>query len=220
MTYHVRQMRKEDVSQVTDIDHEAFSSWWPLTNYDHELENHMAHYIVACDNTEKYVEAEPDGKGLSRLTSRVKELFNHNGNGEVMPIPQDKIVGFAGFWIMAGEAHIISIAVKASYRERGIGELVLATLIEHAKSLGADVVTLEARVSNYVAQNLYLKYGFRKVGVRYGYYTDNREDAVVMTTDALASVPYQAKLKKLKQEYTRKYGVEFPETSLKQQSPP
>jgi len=198
LTYRVRLMRKEDVSQVTDIDHEAFSSWWPLTNYDHELENHMAHYIVAYDDAEKYVEAGPDGKGFSRLTSKVKELFNHNGNGEAAPVPQDKLVGFAGFWIMAGEAHIISIAVKASHRGRGIGELILAMLIEQAKSLGADVVTLEARVSNYVAQNLYLKYGFRKVGTRYGYYTDNREDAVIMTTDALASVPYHSKLKKLK----------------------
>ncbi len=168
MTYHVRLMRKEDVSQVTDIDHEAFSSWWPLTNYEHELENHMAHYIVAYDDTEKYIEEEPDGKGLSRITSKVKEIFNHNGTSEAAPVPQDRIAGFAGFWIMAGEAHIISIAVKATYRGRGVGELTLANLIDLARSLGADVVTLEARVSNYVAQNLYLKYGFRKVGIRYG----------------------------------------------------
>ena len=219
MTYHVRLTRKEDVSQVTDIDHEAFSSWWPLTNYEHELENHMAHYIVAYDDSEKYVEEEPDGKGFSRITSKVKEIFNHNG-AEGAPVPQDKIVGFAGFWIMAGEAHIISIAVKASYRGRGIGELILAHLIDLARSLGADVVTLEARVSNYIAQNLYLKYGFKKVGIRNGYYTDNREDAVIMTTDTITSVPYQSKLKKLKQEYTKKWGTQFPEPSLKPQSPP
>ncbi len=220
MTYHVRLMRKEDVSQVTDIDHEAFASWWPLTNYEHELENHMAHYIVAYDDVEKYVEPEPDGKGLARFTSKVKEIFNHNANSDVSPPPQDKIVGFAGFWIMAGEAHIISIAVKASYRGRGVGELVLASLIDQAKSQGAEVVTLEARVSNYVAQNLYLKYGFKKVGIRYGYYTDNREDAVIMTTDTVTSVPYMNKLKKLKQDYTKRYGIEFPEPSVKQQSPP
>jgi ribosomal-protein-alanine N-acetyltransferase len=215
----VRLTRKEDVSQVTDIDHEAFSSWWPLTNYEHELENHMAHYIVAYDDSEKYVEEEPDGKGFSRITSKVKEIFNYNGAGGA-PVPQDKIVGFAGFWIMAGEAHIISIAVKASYRGRGIGELILAHLIDLARSLGADVVTLEARVSNYIAQNLYLKYGFRKVGIRRGYYTDNREDAVIMTTDTITSVPYQSKLKRLKQEYTKKWGTQFPEPSLKPQSPP
>jgi len=219
LTYHVRLTRKEDVSQVTDIDHEAFSSWWPLTNYEHELENHMAHYIVAYDDSEKYVEEEPDGKGFSRITSKVKEIFNYNGAGGA-PVPQDKIVGFAGFWIMAGEAHIISIAVKASYRGRGIGELILAHLIDLARSLGADVVTLEARVSNYIAQNLYLKYGFRKVGIRRGYYTDNREDAVIMTTDTITSVPYQSKLKRLKQEYTKKWGTQFPEPSLKPQSPP
>ncbi len=208
-------MRKEDISQVTDIDHEAFSTWWPLTNYEHELENHMAHYIVAYNDAEKYVEPEPDGKGISRLTSKVKGIFNRPGNGETQSLPQDKIVGFAGFWIMAGEAHIISIAVKGTYRGQGVGELILASLIDQAKSLGADVVTLEARVSNYVAQNLYVKYGFKKVGIRYGYYSDNREDAVVMTTDTLVSVPYQTKFKKLKQEYTKRYGIEFPEPSLK-----
>lgn len=215
----MRLIRKEDISQVTDIDHEAFSSWWPLTNYEHELENHMAHYIVACDDTEEYVEEEPEEKGLSRITSKVKEIFNHNESIEA-PQPQDKIIGFAGFWIMAGEAHIISIAVRGTYRGRGIGELILAHLIDLARSLGADVVTLEARVSNYVAESLYLKYGFKKVGIRRGYYSDNREDAVIMTTDTITSVPYQSKFKRLKQEYTRKWGIEFPEPSVKPQSPP
>jgi ribosomal-protein-alanine N-acetyltransferase len=213
-------MRKEDISQVTDIDHEAFSSWWPLTNYEHELENHMAHYIVAYDDSEKYVEEVPDGKSIARIASKVKEIFNHNGASETPPAPQDKIVGFAGFWIMAGEAHIISIAVPSSYRRRGLGELILANLIDLARSLSADIVTLEARVSNYVAQNLYLKYGFKNVGTRSGYYTDNREDAVIMTTDTIISVPYQAKLKKLKQEYTKRYGIEFNEPAAKHDSPP
>jgi ribosomal-protein-alanine N-acetyltransferase len=211
-------MRKEDISQVTDIDHEAFASWWPLTNYEHELENHMAHYIVAYDDAEKYVEEPPNG-GIARIASKVKEIFNHPGTNET-PLPQDKIVGFAGFWIMAGEAHIISIAVRASYRGRGMGELILASLIDLARTLGADIVTLEARVSNLVAQNLYLKYGFKKVGIRNGYYTDNREDAVIMTTDVILSVPYMSKLKKLKQEYTKRYGIEFNEPAAKHESPP
>ena len=212
-------MRKEDISQVTDIDHEAFASWWPLTNYEHELENHMAHYIVAYDDAEKYVEAPPDGN-IARIASKVKEIFNHAGGNEAPALPQDKIVGFAGFWIMAGEAHIISIAARASYRGRGVGELILASLIDLARTLGADIVTLEARVSNFVAQNLYLKYGFKKVGVRPGYYTDNREDAVIMTTDVILSVPYMSKLKKLKQEYTKRYGIEFNEPAAKHESPP
>ena len=219
MTYRVRLMRKEDVPQVTDIDHEAFASWWPLTNYEHELENRMAHYIVAYDDTEKYVELEREEKGLSRLTSKVKEIFVRS-EPQQPPAPQDKIVGFAGFWIMAGEAHIISIAVRTAYRGKGIGELILAHLIDHAAFLGAEVVTLEARVSNTIAQNLYLKYGFKKVGIRYGYYTDNREDAVIMTTDTLASVPYQQKFKRLKQEYTKKTGVEFANLSIRTQTQP
>jgi ribosomal-protein-alanine N-acetyltransferase len=220
LTYHVRLMRKEDVAQVTDIDHEAFSSWWPLTSYEHELENRLAHYLVAYDDGEKWAGAEGEERGFARITSKVKGLFNPNNGKELPPEPQDKITGFAGFWIMAGEAHIISIAVRAAYRGRGIGELILAHLIDHARSLGADVVTLEARVSNNVAQSLYLKYGFKNVGTRTAYYTDNREDAVIMTTDTIISLPYQSRLRKLKREYTRRYGLEFEEKAELHEAPP
>ena len=219
MTYHVRLMCREDISQVTDIDHEAFNSLVASHELRARIGKPHGHYIVAYDDSEKYFEVEPDGKGLSRITSKVKEIFGHNET-EQAPVPLDKIIGFAGFWIMVGEAHIISIAVKASYRGKGVGELVLASLIDFAGEMGAEVVTLEARVSNYVAQNLYTKYGFKKVGIRYGYYTDNREDAVIMTTDTLASVPYQNKFKRLKQEYTQKTGIQFPELTGCSEPPP
>jgi ribosomal-protein-alanine N-acetyltransferase len=202
-------MRKEDVTQVAAIDQEAFPSWWPLTNYEHELENRLAHYIVACDDVEKYNGAAVEDRGIAHLTTRIKELFNRGEEAESPAEPQNLITGFAGFWIMSGEAHIISIAVRTAYRGRGIGELILVKLIDLAQSLNAEVVTLEARVSNHVAQNLYVKYGFKNVGTRVGYYTDNREDAVIMTTDTIISLPYQSRFRKLKQDYTRRYGIEL-----------
>ncbi len=212
MAYYVRLMRKEDIPHVNEIDHEAFANWWPLTNYEHELENNLAHYIVACDDTERSNETLSSEKGLGRLTSRVKQLFNHNHEEAS---PPERVLGFAGFWIMAEEAHIISIAVMEAYRHQGIGELMLVHAIELAMEMGARFVTLEVRLSNTTAQNLYRKYGFSQMGIRKGYYTDNREDAVIMSTGSIASVPYQSLMKRLKKLYTERWGIKLPEMAEK-----
>ena len=78
--------------------------------------------------------------------------------------------------------------------------------IELAKSRDFMVVSLEARVSNYVAQSLYTKYGFEKAGMRRAYYTDNREDAVIMTTNPISAPDYQARFIQLVEAYEKRYG--------------
>ena len=78
--------------------------------------------------------------------------------------------------------------------------------IELAIRGGATVVSLEARVSNHVAQALYEKYGFEKVGVRKAYYTDNREDAVIMTTQPIHSPTYQEHLRELREAFRQRHG--------------
>ncbi len=93
---------------------------------------------------------------------------------------QDKIVGYGGMWVIIDEAHITNVAVHPSYRGRGIGEAIMRSLIEAAISLGAVRMTLEVRVSNKIAQNLYEKLGFRAVGIRKRYYSNNNEDALIM----------------------------------------
>lgn len=93
---------------------------------------------------------------------------------------QDKIVGYGGMWVIIDEAHITNVAVHPSYRGRGIGEAIMRSLIEAAISLGAARMTLEVRVSNKIAQNLYEKLGFRAVGIRKRYYSNNNEDALIM----------------------------------------
>ena len=74
---------------------------------------------------------------------------------------------------------------------------MLLSLIESALARQAELVTLEVRVSNQRAQNLYLKYGFEIVGKRPGYYTDNNEDAYIMSTPSVITPEYQNKLKEL-----------------------
>ncbi len=88
-------------------------------------------------------------------------------------------VGYADMWIVAGEAQLFNIVVDPAYRGKEIALRLLAHMFKVA-SVTCNVITLEVRRSNVPAISLYLKSGFRQVGVRKGYYTDNGEDAVLM----------------------------------------
>ena len=99
----------------------------------------------------------------------------------------DDVVAYAGIWLMVDEAHVTTFAVLPTWRRQGVGGRLLLELLELAVDLGARVVTLEVRLSNAPARRLYQRFGFRPVGVRPRYYSDNGEDALIMTTDALDS---------------------------------
>lgn len=109
----------------------------------------------------------------------------------------DAIVGYAGIWLMVDEAHITTFAVAPEHRRAGIGETLLQSLLALSAEVGASVATLEVRVSNMPARRLYEKYGFRPVGVRPRYYTDNGEDALIMTTGELGSREMRDRLARL-----------------------
>jgi ribosomal-protein-alanine N-acetyltransferase len=94
-------------------------------------------------------------------------------------------------WIMMDEAHITTIALRAKRRGQGLGELLLASLMEMAFDVRAQRVTLEVRVSNEAAQRLYRKYGFSVEGTRARYYSDNNEDAYIMTTGNIQEPAYR-----------------------------
>lgn len=83
-------------------------------------------------------------------------------------------------WVVLDESQITNVAVLPEGRGKGIGEALMREAIAYAKSLNVVVMSLEVRVTNEVAQNLYRKLGFQEGGIRKGYYTDNQEDALVM----------------------------------------
>lgn len=112
--------------------------------------------------------------------SFLNELYTNNYAFYYVCLWENKVVGYAGMWIILDEAHITNIAVHPDFRRCGIGELLLDTLIKEAVKLGAERMTLEVRISNIPAQRLYEKKGFVRSGIRKGYYTDNREDAIIM----------------------------------------
>jgi len=104
------------------------------------------------------------------------------------------LIGLGGFWLLADEAHINTLAVYPTWRGRGLGEWLLLTLLEQAQDLEATVSTLEVRVSNESALALYQKYQFQEQGRRLRYYADNNEDALILTTPPLTTPEYQAML--------------------------
>jgi ribosomal-protein-alanine N-acetyltransferase len=98
----------------------------------------------------------------------------------------DEVVGFAGLWLMVDEGHITTFAVHPDWRRQGVGARMLLRLVDIAAELHAARMTLEVRVSNDAAQELYRRFGFSIAGTRVRYYTDDGEDAFVMTTPALS----------------------------------
>jgi ribosomal-protein-alanine N-acetyltransferase len=90
------------------------------------------------------------------------------------------IVGYIGFWLVEDEAHIVTIAVRSDFRRKGVGSVLIASALALAVHVGADKATLEVRVTNIPAQELYKKFGFEAVAIRRRFYSDTGEDAYVM----------------------------------------
>jgi [ribosomal protein S18]-alanine N-acetyltransferase len=172
LLFYVEPMRQPDVPTVAAIERAVFTMPWSANAFAYELRsNPQSHYHVA---RARAIKPGPDAQGLDPT-----------------------IIGYGGFWMMLDEAHICTLGVRGEWRGLGIGELLLSSMVERAAQLDANVVTLEVRVSNTPAQRLYEKYGFKPVGVRKGYYSDNGEDALIMTTEDIHTAAYQARVSRL-----------------------
>lgn len=108
------------------------------------------------------------------------ELTRNDTAVYIVAETEERVVGYAGMWIILDEGHITNIAVDPTYRSQGIGQGLLDELTKLAVERGAIAMTLEVRVSNAEAQSLYTKLGFVPRGIRKGYYQDNKEDALIM----------------------------------------
>lgn len=127
-------------------------------------------------------------------TAFERELTQNAMARYIVLTDDDRVVGFGGLWLMVDEAHIVTVAVLPEMRRRGLGRLLVHGLVQLAATSAMHAATLEVRASNDAARRLYALYGFYEVGVRKRYYSDNQEDAVIMTTEALDSAAYQARL--------------------------
>ena len=199
-----------------EIEKEAFSPLWVNTSFKRDISNKYACYLVATvgqEPGESGGEAgrppeQPAGPGQrnsvwSKLAARIR----------LAPAPEPppkeetfELAGYVSVWYQGNEAHITEIAVRESLRGQGIGELLLIGSLRAAVEHGSVVMTLEARVSNFIAQRLYEKYSFKSVGIRKGYYSDNREDAVLMTTNPINTDEYESMFQGLQDTYESRWG--------------
>jgi ribosomal-protein-alanine N-acetyltransferase len=111
-----------------------------------------------------------------------------------------EVVGYGGLICYGEEAHVTNVAVDPLQHRRRIGSRILNDLIEAALDMGADAVSLEVRVTNWGAQRLYGRFGFRPVGVRKNYYQEINEDALIMWLDGMRTPEFRARVAELLRE--------------------
>lgn len=174
----LRPMRLDDIPQVVQIDRLSFPDPWPPRTYQFEISNRETSHMVVLEQV-----AAADSNG--GLGDWLRRFFKPRSPGEV--------VGYGGLWLIAGEAHISTIAVHPEARGRGLGELLLAGMLQRACNRGGEYSVLEVRVSNTNAQALYRKYGYEVVARRENYYRTNSEDALLMEVRPLDNT-YQTRL--------------------------
>jgi len=173
----VEPMVLADVDQVMQIERVSFSAPWSARAYRYEIsENpHSSMRVV-----------RPKPRWQSSLGSALQRLLGQ------APAPT---LGYAGAWHLVDEIHVSTIAVHPDWRRRGLGELLLVSLLERGLELEARRATLEVRVSNLGALALYRKYGFEILSVQKAYYSDNNVDAYIMGTPELGSAEFLVRLR-------------------------
>ena len=219
--YRVRPMTLGDISQVMEIEQESFPTMWPQTAFKHELQqNHLARYLITVEPQDQVppeasassesapFEGAAEPPGLIRFLSDLKHTFSDEEPPSLPPPEAGPLltVGFVGVWILSDETHIVTIAVRQSHRGRGIGELLLIAAIELTHLNEQPAISLECRVSNSVALKLYEKYGFKQMGIRPRYYSDNQEDAYILTSDSVQSPSFGDMFQRLRREHAERWG--------------
>ena len=105
-----------------------------------------------------------------------------------------EVVGYAGLMVSCDDGHVTTLAVDPAWHRRTIGTRLLLTVAGEAVRRGATSLTLEVRVSNLAAQQLYRRFGFRPAGIRKNYYVETNEDALVMWAHDVDSPEYLRRL--------------------------
>ncbi len=188
-TIEISRMTYIDLESVCEIERIVFPRPWTRSMFEHDLaRSGYTFYVVAripSPSTDTRAPASRVGRGVLK-----------HWRASLQTGRAGRIVGYGGMLRVGGEGRISTLAVGPAYRNRGIAKALMLTMAKWAIKSGIQWLTLEVRRSNLVAQNLYKKFGFYKVAVREGYYSDNNEDAIVMWTGDITSPNYKKLLGK------------------------
>jgi ribosomal-protein-alanine N-acetyltransferase len=121
----------------------------------------------------------------------LSELAQRSTRSYIVARAGGEVIGYAGMMFTGREAHVTNIAVDPDFHSRKVGTRLMLKLVTEAIARGAEILSLEVRVTNNVAQSLYEKFGFGAVDIRKGYYIETNEDALVMIVDNAATTQYR-----------------------------
>ena len=206
--YCVRKASTDDLTELSIIEREAFTESWPPTPFRRDLASkNVEILVVSIDTNPSLMPEKSEANEISyenvgymhRFFKQLNNLWSDTASHDTK-----NILGYIATRFMYDEAHITSIAVRKSFRGMGLGELLLMSAVSDAMTRSYKTTTLEVRVSNRTAQSLYKKYGFNEVGIRKRYYSDNNEDAYIMTTDVLYSDLYTEHFRKLVDRFNQR----------------
>ncbi len=157
-----------------------------IENREKEISDYYIDFMVVSDLNEIL---EIERSTFPSPWSRANFLFELKQNRSAYNFvirkkkKRKEIIGFACIWILFEELKINNIAIKKGYRKFGLGKYLMEHILDFGFRKGCDIASLEVRGSNNVAINIYKKLGFKITGIRKSYYTDNKEDAYLMTLD-------------------------------------
>jgi ribosomal-protein-alanine N-acetyltransferase len=147
----ITRMSEHDLLEIVEIEEQSGLSRWGWAAY--------------------YAELQGANRDLMFIAKPSRPLI----------IESTPIAGYIVARETAGELHINNVAVRAEYRRRGIGAALLSRVLHEARRRKANAAFLEVRSANFAAQALYEKSGFKAIARRADYYSEPREDAVVMS---------------------------------------
>lgn len=141
---------------------------------------------MTLDDLEGVMAVEHDSFGVPWSRSAFEDELKTNSLARyIVAAIGGVIVGYAGTWLVINEAHVTNVAVAGEYRRQGIGRLLMENLMQLARENFMESMTLEVRVSNIAAQTLYARLGFTQAGIRKNYYSETKEDALILWREQL-----------------------------------
>lgn len=190
-------MQTGDLRQVRRIERAAYGPNLPGTPFERELNNGLAHYLVAV---ERSAHGEPRHDGA--VVGAIRRILG-------LDEPDEVVLGFLGLWYTIDQLHVVTVAVDPAQQHRGIAQRLL--LEAHTLAVDAELknIALEVRPSNARARRLYQWFGFKDTGTLRAYYSDNGEDAVVMLTPDLTDADFAEHLDALHEAHAHQYPDTF-----------
>lgn len=194
----LRQLTPELLPTVLELDQQCFGGLWTLEGYQRELDSPNSDLLVlipaAASQDISPEISNPLPQPIRQNNSAKADL--DNPSSRLLP----PMLGLACLWAIVDEAHITIVAVHPEHQRQGFGQTLLYALLRAAHQRGLERATLEVRISNQSAINLYQKFGFKVAGQRKGYYEETGEDALILWRSGLQHPDFLGTLATWQQE--------------------